>query len=485
MNKATIFSPSFGDTAGSAPLIFTSSENVGVTRIVHKEDVATGQSLVVEHLFSRETFRAMVEQSSSEFMFFITQNAAVRFSDNALERMMLTAESTDAGIVYADYYESNDDTLKPHPLIEYQQGSLRDDFDFGFVLLITRAALLKALSLSGSPYLYAGLYDLRLKISEFAPVIHINEFLYSVNKSETRKSGEKVFDYVDPKNREVQIEMEDAVTEHLKRVGAYLKPDFSDVDFTSGDFPVEATVVIPVKNRVNTVVEAIQSVLQQECTFAFNLIVVDNYSTDGTTEKIRAIADERLIHVVPASKDLGIGGCWNYAVHHPSAGRFVVQLDSDDLYIDGSTLQKIVDCFHAEKCAMVIGSYQMTDFNLNPIPPGIIAHKEWTPENGRNNALRINGLGAPRAFCTENLRGINFPNVSYGEDYSVALAVSRDYRIGRIYEPVYLCRRWEGNSDAALSLEKQNQYNFYKDKIRTIEVLARLKKNRAMEHGRH
>jgi hypothetical protein len=388
--------------------------------------------------------------------------------------MTAVARNTDAGIVYSDYYEESEGALKPHPLIEYQQGSIRDDFDFGFVYLFSRESLLKALSLSGSPFQYAGLYDIRLKISEFAPIIHINEFLYTADKSDNRKSGEKLFDYVDPKNRAVQIEMEDAATAHLKRIGAYLAPDFSDVDFAEGNFPVEASVVIPVKNRVNTIADAIGSVLQQKCSFPFNLIVVDNYSTDGTTEKIADIKDDRLIHVIPESKVLGIGGCWNYAVHYQAAGKFVVQLDSDDIYKDSHTLQKMIDCFYQEKCAMVIGSYQMTDFNLNEIPPGIIDHKEWTPDNGRNNALRINGLGAPRAFYTPILRKINFPNVSYGEDYAVALAISRDYRIGRVYEPVYICRRWEGNSDAALSLEKQNQYNFYKDKLRTLEILARI-----------
>ncbi len=472
MNTAAIF---FSYIEKAQPIIFGKNS----TQVEQYLIVSTGgsnikNSIVSQSLFGRETFRAMLEASGADYVFFVTQSVGLQFSDYAIDRMIRVASSTGAGIVYADYYEESEDKLKPHPLVEYQRGSIRDDFDFGYVYLFSRKALLRAASLSSSPYQFAGLYDIRLKISEFAPIIHINEYLYSVDKSDNRKSGEKLFDYVDPKNRAVQIEMEDAATAHLKRIGAYLAPDFTDVDFSGDRFPVEASVIIPVKNRVNTIADAIHSVLKQECSFPFNLIVVDNYSTDGTTEKIASIKDEKLIHVIPESKDLGIGGCWNYAVHHQAAGKFVIQLDSDDLYKDATTLQKLVDCFYAEKCAMVIGSYQMTDFNLNEIPPGIIDHKEWTPDNGRNNALRINGLGAPRAFYTPILRQINFPNVSYGEDYSVALAISKDYRIGRIFEPVYVCRRWEGNSDAALSLEKQNQYNFYKDKIRTLEILSRI-----------
>jgi hypothetical protein len=473
MNTAAIFFP-FQD-ASKGVHFGTTSTQVEQYRIISTPDSQSENTIVSQYLFGREALRAMLEKSTADYMFFVTQNVSLRFSDYAIDRMISIAKDTGAGIVYADYYEELDGTLKSHPLIEYQQGSIRDDFDFGFVYLFSRKALLRAASLPGSPYQFAGLYDIRLKISEFSPVVHINEFLYTVDKSDDRNSGEKLFDYVDPKNRALQIEMEDAATAHLKRTGAYLAPYFTDVDFSGGSFPVEATVAIPVKNRVNTIADAIHSVLKQECSFPFNMIVVDNYSTDGTTEKIAAIKDDRLIHVIPGSKDQGIGGCWNYAVHHQSAGKFVVQLDSDDVYKDSSTLQKMIDCFYKEKCAMVIGSYQMTDFNLKEIPPGIIDHKEWTPDNGRNNALRINGLGAPRAFYTPVLRKINFPNVSYGEDYAVALAISRDYRIGRIYEPVYICRRWEGNSDAALSLEKQNQYNFYKDKIRTLEILNRMK----------
>jgi hypothetical protein len=475
MNTAAIFSPRH---EVPKPIHFGAlNTKIEEYVIVNATDSEQGNSIVSEHLFGRETFRAMVEKATTEYIFFVTQSVSLRFIDGAVDRMIAVARNTGAGIVYADYYEENPENLTPHQLIEYQQGSIRDDFDFGFVYLFSRESLVKALSLSGSPFQYAGLYDIRLKISGFTPIVHINEFLFAVDKIDNRKSGEKLFDYVDPKNRAVQIEMEDAATAHLKRTGAYLVPDFSDVDFSAGDFSVEATVVIPVKNRVNTVADAINSVLNQECTFPFNLIVVDNYSTDGTTEKIAAIKDDRLIHVVPESKELGIGGCWNYAVHHQAAGKFVVQLDSDDVYKDSHTLQKMIDCFYKEKCAMVIGSYQMTDFHLNEIPPGLIDHKEWTPDNGRNNALRINGLGAPRAFYTPILREINFPNVSYGEDYAVALAISRNYRIGRIYESVYICRRWEGNSDAALSLDKQNQYNFYKDKLRTLEILARIRQS--------
>jgi glycosyltransferase involved in cell wall biosynthesis len=323
-------------------------------------------------------------------------------------------------------------------------------------------------------------------MSRHAPVVRIAEYLYTKAETDARRSGEKQFDYVDPRNRAVQVEMEFAATDHLKRIGAYLKPRFTPVSFRDGGFPVEASVVIPVRNRARTVGDAVASVLRQRPSFPFNVIVVDNHSDDGTTEILRDLAagDGRVVHHVPQRTDLGIGGCWNEAVHHPLCGRFAVQLDSDDLYRDETTLQRMVDSFRAEKCAMVIGSYQMTNFQLQEIPPGVIDHKEWTPDNGRNNALRINGLGAPRAFYTPILRRIKVPNVSYGEDYAVGLAISREYRIGRIYEPVYLCRRWEGNSDADLDIAKQNAYNHYKDKVRTFEILARRRMNARGRRGK-
>ena len=320
---------------------------------------------------------------------------------------------------------------------------------------------------------------MRLHLSEKGSLIHVNEFLYRAEEHDWRKSGDKIFDYVDPRNRAVQLEMEQVCTEYLKRIGAYLKPEFKTIDFSEESFPVEASVIIPVRNRVRTIEDAIRSVLNQQTNFPFNLIVIDNHSTDGTTEAIeRYQSDPRLIHLIPQRTDLGIGGCWNEGIHHPQCGKFAVQLDSDDLYSSESTLQQIVDAFYQQQCAMVVGTYRMTNFKLEEISPGVIDHKEWTPENGRNNTLRINGLGAPRAFYTPLIRRINFPNTSYGEDYAVGLRICREYQIGRIYDVLYLCRRWEDNSDAMLSREKMNQYNVYKDRIRTWELEARIQQNR-------
>ena len=323
-------------------------------------------------------------------------------------------------------------------------------------------------------YQWGALYDLRLRMKN---IVHVNEYLYTEVETDNRKSGEKQFDYVDPKNRQVQVEMEKICTEHLKRIGAWLPPVFKDVSFTAQTFPVTASVIIPVFNRVRTVKDAVESALAQQCDFPYNVIVVDNHSSDGTTQLLADMAakDSRVVHIIPAKYDLGIGGCWNLAVHSEQCGQFAIQLDSDDLYSGPDTLSKIVNAFHEQKCAMVVGTYQMTDFNMNPIPPGVIDHREWTEENGRNNALRINGLGAPRAFWTPLLRTINLPNTSYGEDYALGLRISREYRIGRIYDVLYCCRRWEGNSDAALDIEKVNANNLYKDRIRTWELDARLR----------
>jgi glycosyltransferase involved in cell wall biosynthesis len=323
------------------------------------------------------------------------------------------------------------------------------------------------------------LYDLRLSISQRFSITHIPEYLYSIIESDDRKSGEKLFDYVNPKNRDVQIEMEQAASQHLKNIGAYLQPKFESINENEEEFPYEASVIIPVRNRVKTVKDAVESALKQKTNFDFNIIVVDNHSNDGTTEILKSLSDgnKNVVHLIPASEDLGIGGCWNEAVHSAHCGKYSCQLDSDDVYQDENTLQQVIDLFKSEKCAMVIGSYTLTDFKMNSIPPGLIDHKEWTPENGRNNALRINGLGAPRCFYTPVLRKIKIPNVSYGEDYAVGLAVSRNYQIGRIYKSIYMCRRWEDNSDAALSIEKQNINNSYKDKIRSFEILARQRLN--------
>lgn len=387
---------------------------------------------------------------------------------------------TGAAMVYSDYVTVGDRGTAPHPVIDYQQGSLRDDFDFGAVMVVNSGMFREAVEGMDHDYKYAALYDLRLRLSRQGDIRRIPEYLYSVLETDRRLSGEKQFDYVDPRNREVQIEMEHACTAHLKAIGGWLAPEFEDIDLHDGNFPVECSVVIPVKDRAGTVADAIYSVLDQRTEKPFNVIIVDNHSTDGTTEIIKSMAagDPRIVHIIPERKDLGIGGCWNEAVLDSRCGRFAVQLDSDDLYIDNKVLRKIADKFYEERCAMVVGSYRMVNFSLEEIPPGVIDHREWTPDNGLNNALRINGLGAPRAFYTPVIREILFPNVSYGEDYAAALAVSRRYKIGRIYDPLYLCRRWEGNSDAALSVERVNANNFFKDNIRTVELAARQRINR-------
>ena len=433
---------------------------------------------VKESLFRSETIRDIAQKATTEYTLVYTKATTLELGYLALERMLSIAEATKAGMLYADHYQIKDDEQIKAPVIDYQFGSLRDDFDFGSVLFFNTAALKASVEKMKVSYQHAGLYDLRLRLSQKYSLVHVNEYLYSEIEEDHRKSGEKQFDYVDPRNRDRQIEMEQACTEHLKAIGGYLKPDFKDIDFNAGEFEVEASVIIPVRNRAMTIAAAIESVLKQKTTFKFNLIVIDNHSTDGTTEVIDGFkSDERVVHLIPERKDLGIGGCWNYGVNSNQCGKFAVQLDSDDLYKDENTLQTIVNAFYEQKCAMVIGSYMMTDFDLNALPPGVIDHKEWTPDNGRNNALRINGLGAPRAFYTPVLRNIGLPNTSYGEDYAMGLNISRYYQIGRIYDVLYLCRRWGGNSDAALSIEKVNANNLYKDRIRTWELQARVAMN--------
>ena len=425
-------------------------------------------------LRSTQTLRSIAEAVSHKYILIYTKDLPLEMGLFALDRFIAIAEDTKADMLYADHYEVVDGQRKKHPVIDCQKGALRDDFDFGSVLVFRSTSFRKAVRAMEEDYEWGSLYDLRLRMKK---IVHVNEYLYTEIETDTRKSGEKQFDYVDPKNRAVQIEMEQVCTAHLKRIGAYLEPKFKDVEFTGG-FPVTASVVIPVYNRVRTVKDAVESALAQQCDFLFNVIVVDNHSTDGTTELLEEIAakDERLVHIVPAKYDLGIGGCWNLAVHSEKCGEFAVQLDSDDVYSGPDTLTKIVNAFREQNCAMVVGTYQMTNFDMQPIPPGVIDHREWTEENGRNNALRINGLGAPRAFWTPLLRQINLPNTSYGEDYALGLRISREYRIGRIYDVLYCCRRWEGNSDAALDIEKINANNLYKDSIRTWELEARLKK---------
>ena len=429
-----------------------------------------------EPVFKSETIRRIAAESNADYALVYTKTTTLELGYMALERLLQIAQDTEAGLVYADHYQVKGGELVKAPVIDYQKGSLRDDFDFGSVLFFDAAALKESVQRMTETYQHAGLYDLRLKLSQRYALVHANEYLYSEVEEDNRKSGEKQFDYVDPRNRDRQIEMEKACTQHLKEIGGYLEPHFEDIDFNQGEFEVEASVIIPVRNRAATIGAAIESVLKQQTKFKFNLIVIDNHSTDGTTEAIDAFkADGRVVHLVPERTDLGIGGCWNYGVNSTHCGKFAVQLDSDDLYKDEHTLQTIVDAFYEQKCAMVIGSYMMTDFDLNELPPGVIDHKEWTPDNGRNNALRINGLGAPRAFYTPVLRSIGLPNTSYGEDYAMGLNISRHYQIGRIYDVLYLCRRWGGNSDAALSIEKVNANNLYKDRIRTWELEARIR----------
>ena len=444
------------------------------------EPIKNCEIIYAKSFFSTETVQLISESSHTKYSAILLQDNLLELGQFALERFSDVAENSGAGLVYSDYYETKNNSPVQHPVIDYQIGRLRDDFNFGSLLFYRTESIKKSLSGDKQEYNSAAFYNLRLHVSQAFPVVRIPEFLYTSIETDVRKSGVKLFDYVDPKNRGVQIEMETVVTQHLKNIGAYLPPRFEQIDLNKEDFNVEATVIIPVKNRVGTISDAVKSVLKQKTDFKFNLIVVDNYSDDGTTEKLKELSnqDEKLIHLIPVRKDLGIGGCWNEAVHNSNCGKFSIQLDSDDMYPDENTLQSIVDKFKEEKCAMIVGSYKITDFELNEIPPGLIDHKEWTPENGRNNALRINGLGAPRAFYTPLLRKIKIPNVSYGEDYAVVLAISRNYQIGRIYNSIYLCRRWEGNSDAALDIAKSNNHNIYKDRIRTFEVFARQRMNR-------
>ena len=427
-----------------------------------------------EGFSSTDALKKMAAVADNDYVMTYSKGFPLDLGKFALKRMMQICDNTGAGMVYSDYFEKKNDALSPHPVIDYQEGSLRDDFNFGSVILYNAGAFTQAVSRMDENYIFAGLYDLRLKISQGYSLVHIQEMLYTEVETDIRKTGEKQFDYVDPRNRAVQIEMEKACTHHLKCINAWLKPVFREINFEDQEFEFDASVVIPVKNRVRTVSDAIRSVLSQKTKYKFNLIIVDNYSTDGTTDLIRSFAtDSRVVHIIPERKDLGIGGCWNEAVFSEKCGRFAIQLDSDDLYIDDNVITRIVDGFYAQQCAMLVGSYKMVNFDLQDIPPGLIDHKEWTPDNGRNNALRINGLGAPRAFYTPVLRTIRVPNVSYGEDYAVGLAISRNYQIGRIYEPLYLCRRWDENSDASLDVNRMNTYNLYKDKIRTIELVAR------------
>lgn len=435
---------------------------------------------------SVERYKQVALYANTPFTLICTQVQDLEFGYMALERMCDYLSAPQCSMVYADHYKTIKGERTPHPVIDYQLGSVRDDFDFGSLLMFRTDYLKRAINEieAEKEYQHSALYALRLALSIYGELTHIREFLYTETEIDLRKSGEKQFDYVDPRNRQVQIEREEVFTRHLKKIGAYLKPGMMTVDLKEGEFSHEASIIIPVRNRARTINDAIRSVLEQETSFPFNLIIIDNHSTDGTSEIIEQYKnDNRVIHLIPERTDLGIGGCWNLGINHPQCGRFAIQLDSDDLYSSPHTVQTIVDKFYEEQCAMVIGSYRMTDFTLQTLPPGVIDHKEWTDENGHNNALRINGLGAPRAFFTPLLRKIRVPNTSYGEDYALGLAFSRQYRIGRIYDVLYLCRRWEGNSDAALSIEKINQNNNYKDSLRTLEIKLRQAMNKKRQAG--
>ena len=428
---------------------------------------------------STKELASIANTVTTEWLFLQTEAGEVEFLPQAEKRFIDIAEATGAAMVYSDYYQITEDGKNPITTIEYQRGSLRDDFNFGAVILLNTGILKKITTHTPEDYEFAGLYDIRLKISETSSIFRIAEPLYLLTPVSATEAESRHFAYIDKKNRNVQIDMEKACTAHLKRIGALLTGNSKSVNLESESFDCDASIIIPVRNRQKTIADAIHSALGQQTNFKFNVLVVDNFSTDDTGNIIDRIAHtySNVVKITPDNDNLGIGGCWQLAINHSLCGKFAVQLDSDDIYQSPHTLQRIVDEFYRQRCAMLIGSYTITDFELNPIPPYLIDHAEWTDDNGRNNALRINGLGAPRAFFTPIIREIGFPNVSYGEDYAVGLRISREWKIGRIYDSVYLCRRWENNSDTGISLETLNRYNFYKDKIRTIELLRRIKQN--------
>lgn len=474
--RIDFFTPRIDDTA-------LLSDLAACTSINSTQHIETEAPFIpLERNLSTKTLQSIAKQCTAEYILLYTHAGNLKMGYRTVERMLRTAIESHADWVYSHRHVVKQGETIAVPTNEYQEGSVRDDFDFGPLVLIRTEAVREFLATEPEAMQYAALYQLRLYISRTGQLVHINEYLYTEHEQDTRTSGEKQFDYVDPRNRQIQIEMERACTTHLKEIGAFVDyRNLQTIDTEAGDFPYEATVIIPVKNRAKTIGDAVHSVLEQETDFPFNLIVVDNHSTDGTTELLEQLSgdnrqqttDCKITHIIPNRTDLGIGGCWDLAIRHEQCGRYAVQLDSDDLYSDPHTLQRIVDAFRRERCAMVVGSYRLCNFALETLPPGVIDHREWTEENGMNNALRINGLGAPRAFYTPVIREIGFPNVSYGEDYAVGIAISRTYRLGRIYEPIYLCRRWEGNSDAALSPERVAAHNHYKDSLRTQEIRAR------------
>lgn len=429
-----------------------------------------------ENPCSSEALFQLANRASSNYILYQTKPGQVEITDDAVSKWIEQAELEQALISYCNFNSIKERQKTEHQTNGYSLGSIRDDFDFGPLVLIKNETLKEYTTQCKTDLKYAGWYAFRLFASRIKLPIHLDINLYNYKEPDLRASGQKQFDYVNPANRERQIEMEHVATQHLKKLGALVNPPFKVVSNNDQHFEVEASVIIPVRNRVKTLADAIQSVFNQKTDFKFNLLVIDNHSTDGTTKLLQKIDDKRLIHIIPNRTDLGIGGCWNEGINHPECGRYAIQLDSDDLYSDAFTLQKVVDKFKTDQCAMVIGSYRMVNFNLDEIPPGVIDHREWTDDNGPNNALRINGLGAPRAFFTPVIREIGFPNVSYGEDYAVALAISREWKVGRIYEPIYLCRRWDENTDSNLSIEKINAHNRFKDSLRTKEIEIRLQK---------
>ena len=464
------------------PYVDDSQVKVTADNLLAEPEVSKVTFIDVATFKSTATMRRVAAEAEAPFVLLYLKTTELSLGKFALERFLSVAGDTSAAMVYSDHFKEVGGERTFAPVIDCQFGALRDDFDFGSVLIFRTSSFREAVSRMDEDYQFAGLYDLRLKVSQKGSLTHISEYLYYEIETDTRKSGEKLFDYVDPKNRSVQIEMEKACTSHLKDIGGYLEPDFPEVRFDEGDFEYEASVVIPCKNRVRTIGDALASALGQKTTFKYNVIVVDDNSTDGTVDVIKSfLGDPKLVYIAQDKTYHAIGGNWNAALHHPKCGRFAIQLDSDDVYFDENTVQKFVDAFLEQKCAMVVGTYRITDFNMNTLPPGVIDHREWTPENGRNNALRINGLGAPRGFYVPMLRKINFPVTKYGEDYAVGLRISREYQIGRIYDVVYNCRRWDENSDASLDIDKVNANNLYKDRLRTWELQARILLNQGKQ----
>jgi hypothetical protein len=457
---------------------FDSASNTPFIIVPENSHSRNGNEIVISSTESTELLAEIAKRVTSEYFLLQVKQGQVSITEAELQQWLAEVTENNAALSYSHYRQIAGGEVREHQVIEYTPGSIRDDFNFGPLVIVKTIVLKHYFESQPSNYRFAGWYDFRLFISRIGTISRSENFFYTYNEPDQRASGAKQFDYVNPMNRERQIEMEQAATHHLKEIGALVSPPFREVDFSETKFEVEASVIIPVLNREKTIADAIRSVLDQQPNFPFNLIVIDNHSTDKTPEIIESYGDERIIHVIPERNDLGIGGCWNEGINHPQCGRFAIQLDSDDLYKDGTTLQRIVDKFYEQRCAMVIGSYQMVNFKLEEIPPGVIDHREWSNDNGPNNALRINGLGAPRAFYTPIIRQTGFPNVSYGEDYAVAIAISGTWKVGRIYEPVYLCRRWDNNTDSNLSIEKINAHNVFKDSLRS----AAIEKRKIIQH---